>query len=244
MFCGYASGNDFNDSQSVKRWRYRIGGWLSGMCNRVFSRGREDNGYINSGIISVRCDRDVADGVFALGKEEDHALRSVFVFSIYNANGNLLTYFSNRWQRAAYTIEMSIILPLLLAIIAMLIYLGFYVNDRVVLEEAAKEAAMYSASSYPGDSDKMQSAAKGRFNEIIDKKLFAMGNVNVEIDRKGIYIVINVRGKFKIPMFAELRKELFGGELSIKARGRGIITQPVGSIQAAKLVENIVRGDD
>ena len=54
---------------------------------------------------------------------------------------------------------MSFVMPIILSIIAMLIYLGFYINDRAVLEEAAKEAAIYAAANYPSDIDEAESQA-------------------------------------------------------------------------------------
>lgn len=139
---------------------------------------------------------------------------------------------------------MSFVMPIILSIIAMLIYLGFYINDRAVLEEAAKEAAIYAAANYPSDIDEAESQAYKLCNEISKKRIIGIRTIDVDVQKKGEYLIVSASGCLKIPFFSELSKKLFGGDFKIAAKGSGVITHPVNKIWMFEIIEDVVGGED
>lgn len=135
---------------------------------------------------------------------------------------------------------MSLLMPLLIGIITMIMYLGFYVNDRMVLEEAAKETAVYCASNFPDDIENINKIAGQKFNDNINRRLFSVNNISYTAQENNGYINVKAKADFIIPVFAQLRKELFGSDIKIEVEGQGVVTRPVRTIWKTKIIEKIL----
>jgi len=145
---------------------------------------------------------------------------------------------------ASYTVEMSLVMPIILSVVVMLLYLGFYINDRVVLEEAVKESAIYAAATYPSDKNAMIKCVNEKNSEIIAGKLFCMENVKFNTEIEGSYVVVNGSGDFVIPIFSELANKLFKNSSRLKVTGKGVITNPVNKIWLIEIVKSLSGGKD
>lgn len=117
-------------------------------------------------------------------------------------------------------------------------------TDKAVLEEAVKEVAVYSAVHYEDDYNSTENMAKEMFYNILENKLFSMYNVKVNVKKKGSYIIVTAEGEFEVPMFAQLRKSIWGEDMVLKVEGQGVITKPVRTIWGAKFIENIIEGEN
>lgn len=134
-------------------------------------------------------------------------------------------------------------MPILLGLLTMLLYLGFYVNDRIVLEEAARESAVYAAATCPSDRNQMVSAANKKSSEIIAGKIFSTQNISLNTEIKGSYVVVNVSGNFVVPIFNELAQNVFDNNFSLNTVGKGIITTPVNKIRLVEIAKLLSGGD-
>lgn len=140
---------------------------------------------------------------------------------------------------------MSFVMPIIICIIVMLMYLGFYVNDRVVLEEAVKEAAVYACANYPSDKSMALNAARQKYEEITYKRLYCVENINFNVSVKTGYIVATADCNFKIPILNKFSKQIMPQFFNIKAYGKGSITNPVNKIWLVEIMESVInRGDN
>ena len=222
----------------------RVGRWISSMYNRKFIRTKRHCEYSYMGNIFISRYRNVFSSIQTLAKKKNASFCSIFAFGIHTANDSVLINKNNVFLDALYTIEISFILPVILGFIVLLIYLGFYVCDRVVIEEAVRETSIYSSQNYSDNFGIVKSEAREKFNEITDGRLFSVSDIEFNIDKEGTYIVVSANGKFVIPMFSDLRRAVFSSDLTIAAVGKGIITRPVGTIYTIEFIGNILRGDD
>lgn len=115
---------------------------------------------------------------------------------------------------------MSLLMPLLIGIITMMMYLGFYVNDRMVLEEAAKETAVFCAQISLVIIENINKIAGQKFNDNISRRLFSVNNISYTAQENNDCINVKVKADFIIPVFAQLRKELFGSDIKIEVEGQ------------------------
>lgn len=125
----------------------------------------------------------------------------------------------------------------------LLMYLGFYENDRAVLEEAVMESAIYAAANYADDIESIEKNTLEKCKEITNKKLFAMKNVNFNVSRDGNYICVYADGNFLIPMFGSLQKAVWGRNIIISAEGKGVITKPVRNLYVVRGISGIASVD-
>lgn len=122
---------------------------------------------------------------------------------------------------------MSIILPLLFSILIMFLYLGFYVHNRAVLEEAAYEAAAYGAVCGCESKELAERLAKEKYESIIKGRLYSMKQVQFQTDVTRTRVKAIVKGEFNMPVYSELLELIWNKNLDIKAEATGVMIKPL-----------------
>lgn len=124
---------------------------------------------------------------------------------------------------------MMILLPLLAGII----YLGSYLHDRTVMEQAALEIAM--CGSLSPEEDRV-SLMEERKQKILGEKLLGTRETSGDISVEKRKIKVALCGKFYIPKFV---RPFFGKSVfEIKAESKVPFTEPRKTILRLKIMKS------
>lgn len=101
---------------------------------------------------------------------------------------------------ASYTIEVAYILPLAFACMYGIIFLGFYLHDRIVMEQSAWEGAVYGGGQLMSlERPEIETYVKER----LEGRLFVSKIEQVNITIGSGKVSIELLGKADIPKFPE-----------------------------------------
>lgn len=114
--------------------------------------------------------------------------------------------------------------PLVLAILVMTIYLGFYVTDRALLEAAVHETAAYFALR---EEEETAKEVNDKLHEVLQNRLLSVRECAAEVERRANRVTVRAVADFRIPLFAGLARQLFGWNMKISAEGKSVVTRPV-----------------
>ena len=93
-------------------------------------------------------------------------------------------------RKASFTVELSLLMPGIMAVLVFIIYLGYYCHDRCVIERA-----MYSAVLKAGYDDAVnEHNIYYYYNDAVDGRLIGKWRTNENITISGDEIRINVNG--------------------------------------------------
>lgn len=95
-------------------------------------------------------------------------------------------------KKGSYTIELSLLMPMLLVVLLLIIYSDFYMHDRVVIGRACYAASL--RASLCVDENIRESMAKGEFLKEIDNKLLGKWQYTFEAVLANDEVVVNFEG--------------------------------------------------
>ena len=103
-----------------------------------------------------------------------------------------------KWERAEVTVEAAIVIPIVLFVIAGLLYMTLYVHDIVTLRSGAYSAGI----EYVFVEDKEEGAVMARITEL---PLFVVKpQVIIKNEIEGYVIHINVRAKGNVKFISDI----------------------------------------
>jgi hypothetical protein len=142
--------------------------------------------------------------------------------------------------KGSYTIEASLLLPMILSIIMILMFLSFYVHDRCILYSIAYTAAL-RGSEVQSDEEKIFREVEESSNKLLENKLLVTRNVNTDIKISSKDIAVSYQGDFQIPIGTILIKNLRKGNIQINAIGKAKRTDSIQFIRECRVIETIVQ---
>ncbi len=125
-----------------------------------------------------------------------------------------------RLQKGSFTIEATVVIPLLLFAIGIIMVLLFYCHDKNVLQGAVSEAAHIEAGR-AGSED---------YNELVQEKLFWFANPRIEVTEEDGHIVA--------------RGTAANSVISIRAEAKVTETAPETFIRNVRKIKRITGGED
>ena len=127
-----------------------------------------------------------------------------------------------RWQKGSFTIEATILIPMVLLLVATSITILFYWHDRTVLKGVVYETAVLGAEGK--EEETLEQYAK----ELIKGKLLWFSRVTVEVEKEKRYIKVKARGSHR--------------QMEIKAQTTMAITSPEKTIRRKDYIdENVLQ---
>jgi len=97
--------------------------------------------------------------------------------------------------KAGFTIEAAVIIPIIMLITLILIFLSFYMHDRVILSSVSVSSVMENIDMYEDRLD----AITGEVSEMLSKRLIIIKNVSVETSGSSKGYEISSKGDFHLP---------------------------------------------
>lgn len=107
-------------------------------------------------------------------------------------------------QKGSFTIEASVIVPMILMVFVLIVYAVFYYHDKNILEGAAYETAVVGS----GRSEPEEAEIRAYFRKRIQGKLILFGQVQEEISMDKEEVIVKCT--------AEKKKMRVSAEVSAK----------------------------
>jgi hypothetical protein len=96
-----------------------------------------------------------------------------------------------KYEPAYFTLEASLIFPMVLLFTSMMIFLAFYSYDRCIMQLSAYEAALRGASNHYESASEAESVAQSAAAVLINDKLFAMKDFKYSVEVDASKVTVN-----------------------------------------------------
>ncbi|MCR4909072.1 MAG: pilus assembly protein [Lachnospiraceae bacterium] len=140
----------------------------------------------------------------------------------------------------SYTVEASLLFPLILGVISLVIYTAFFLHDRAVLDAASYQAALRGSLVTSDKSDFLSKAEKAG-DEILSGRLLATRTLVKDIEMKGNTLTVRYTGSLKLPS-GILFIPLLPREVTVTAESKAKRLDPTGFVRQCRIIENLKEG--
>lgn len=139
------------------------------------------------------------------------------------------------WKKGSYTIEATLLMVVIIPVLVGIMYLGFYLHDKAVLNGAALETAKY-ASLHITDEDVKQQTHRQR-TMLIKGRLLGTRQLTgrTVVDKNQVEVVY--QGQFLVPGL--IVKYFYNGSLPIDTQITASVKSPVKTIQKIRGVKKL-----
>lgn len=128
---------------------------------------------------------------FEKGWQKDRdTICSVFNDGIYR--NDFAVKFKYQYVKGSYTIEASLIFPIVLFTVIFILYSAFYMHNRAVLQETAYEMAIYASNLDYRDTEEMKRKMWEKYQNAIEGRLISMKEPEVSMEVKSKDITVRI----------------------------------------------------
>ena len=149
-------------------------------------------------------------------------------------------YMKKNYEPAYFTVEASLILPMVFLFTAMMIFLAFYSYDRCVMEQSAYEAALRGTSSHLKSAREAYQAAETAAGRLVDEKLFALQNLTYQVNVTADSIVVSYSGTVNMPFLSWLGQYSSDLDFSIKVRQEAKRCRQTKTIRGIRILHQLI----
>lgn len=103
----------------------------------------------------------------------------------------------NHTYRGSYTVEMSLLFPIILFVIMLLIYIGLFVHNRAVVEEAVKESVLSGTLMGNCDLQQVKVKTEQKYTEIINGRLLGIKDNNLTVEADVLKVKVSAHHQMK-----------------------------------------------
>ena len=118
-----------------------------------------------------------------------------------------------------FTVEAALLLPMVLLFITTMLFVGFYVYDRCMLEHCAYEAAVRGSSSLYRSNEEAYEVTRDAVNLLVKDKIFAARNLEYDITVTGSDIEVVYECDVNVPLLKWLSQYTNEVDFHIYAKG-------------------------
>ena len=112
-------------------------------------------------------------------------------------------------KNAYFTVEASLLMPLILGGIIFVIYLGIYLYDVCTLRQVSYIAVLRGSQLKDTSSEEIKNYADKQADQLMENQILAKENVQTEISVTKNKVKVNITAKITMP-FAEFISEEIG----------------------------------
>lgn len=99
-------------------------------------------------------------------------------------------------KKGSYTIELTLLMPVIIAVILLILFSNYYMHDRVIIEKANYISCLRGALCY--EKEKRESVAMDAFVQQIDGKLLGKWDYNIKFVNAEDKVISEFEGKMKM----------------------------------------------
>lgn len=137
--------------------------------------------------------------------------------------------------KGSYTVEAALIMSILIPLLSAVIYLGFYVHNKAVLQEAA--CRIVSAGSLNQTEGRASQAMEEIKQDILGSRLIGMSGVQGDVS-EGSTLNASFSGSFYVPGL--IMRFFCGNRMEITVNKSMKSVQPVKTLQKIRSIEKLL----
>ena len=126
------------------------------------------------------------------GRKKDRAaICPVSVGGVYRSFGNLI----ETGLRGSYTVEASLIVPIVLFAVLFVINSAFYMHNQTVVRETVYEIAIYATTLNRENINEMKSRVQEKYLHSIEGRLISMNQPEISVKVENDSITVKISGE-------------------------------------------------
>lgn len=98
-------------------------------------------------------------------------------------------------QKGSYTVEASLLMGIILAVLVGIIYMGFFLHDKAFMQAAAHEAASWACLH----TDEAEKDSSSVLNTLVEGRLLGTEGVSVSASGNKKTVNVTCKGSFQMP---------------------------------------------
>ena len=143
-------------------------------------------------------------------------------------------------EPAYFTVEASLILPMVLLFTTVMIFLAFYSYDRCIMEQSAYEAAVRGTGSHLKSAGEAYQAAETAAGRLIDSKLIALINLTHQVTVTADNIVVSYSGKVNMPFLSWLSTYISDWDFTISVTREAKRCRQTKTIRGLRILNQLI----
>lgn len=143
--------------------------------------------------------------------------------------------------KGSYTIEASLLMPLILGTIVIILYMSFFLHDRAVITEGTIILANHYTNEKKLSNSQIRNNIKEESNQVIKQKTIVTRDIKIKIDVADKNISVTCNGNFYFPSMYIVSTIWGHKNYSISATKSIKRDDPVQVIRTCRIVEEFLR---
>lgn len=141
---------------------------------------------------------------------------------------------------AYFTVEASLLFPMILLFTTMMIFMSFYVYDRCMLETCAYEAALRGCSNHIKSNEEAYKLTSDAANYLIKDKIFAESYLNSSVEVTALEVKVEYECRVNMPMVTCISQFVPNADFTIHVAKSAPRDHQVDCIRSIRIVKDKV----
>lgn len=147
------------------------------------------------------------------------------------------------WSKGSFTIEASIIIPIIIMITVMIIYVSFFLYNRCIISQKSYIVAFRGSMYEEGFTDPVLDRIgfiKREKESLYGNKLIAIKSFQTKCDVQDKSIAVHTEAYIKVPFSLLLKRQGFYNGWIIKEQKKARIIKEIDFIRNCRKLEKII----
>jgi hypothetical protein len=147
-------------------------------------------------------------------------------------------------EKAYFTLEASLIMPMVMLFTVMMIFLAFYSYDRCILEHSAYEAALRGTSSHFDSAKEALEAADTAAKRLVEGKLFALHDFSYDVSVDGVEVTVSYHCVVNMPLMTWLSgyiSDISESTMTLDIKKNATRCHQTGTIRTCRVVNKLIK---
>lgn len=149
-----------------------------------------------------------------------------------------------KWEPAYFTVEASLVLPMVMVFTVMMIFLAFYSHDRCILEHSAYEAALRGTGSHIKTAEEAETQARTAAARLVDGRLFAVRDFCYDIAVDADKVTVAYHCTVNMPFTTWLGEYVSWFDLDLDISRSAVRHRPARTIRDCRILNGLIREDN
>lgn len=143
-------------------------------------------------------------------------------------------------ENGYFTVEASLIFPMVLLFTVMMIFLAFYSYDRCVLEQSAYEAALRGTGNHIKNAQEAYEKAYEAAGRLAEEKLFAIHDYKYDVSVSADFVAVNYHCVVNMPLMGWLCEYVSGIDLTLDISSEARRCRQTRTIRSCRVINRLI----
>lgn len=134
-------------------------------------------------------------------------------------------------EKGYFTVEASMILPMVTLFMTVMIFMSFYSYDRCILEQSAFQAAVRGSSNLIHSNEDAYLVAYEAASELVNEKLFAVSNLTYEVTASALCVTVTYDCEVNMPFITWLSEFISDVDFTIHVEKKVLRNRQVDTVR-------------